>query len=238
MDQNTSLLEKYGENTRSPIPHLNDGMNKAKSEPEGRLEEIADTMLKTLANSLVKLLALLQEEITSTPESRLIIRKPTSNDKSGTSKKVATTKKPSSSKISDQASTGTAQGSKGFWTSSMTERSKQLPLPTQADCVDLPMNSWNGSLKRLASQSWYSVKVTTIAQTHNKNSQKTSSQSTITSSTSKNQDTTKKVKVNQRLQRMIQTTEEREKANQVKKDKKRKRRQAQKLKKKLKTNST
>src|SRR6185437_10005641 len=58
------------------------------------------------------------------------------------------------------------------------------------------------------------------------------------SSTSKNQDTTKKVKVNQRLQRMIQTTEEREKANQVKKDKKRKRRQAQKLKKKLKTNST
>lgn len=156
---------------------------------------------------------------------------------------------PSSSKTSAPESTGIAPVSRGFWDSHMTERSRQLPLPTGIDCVDLPMSSWNGSLKRLGSKSWFSVKVKTITQIPKRSLPKTSSLSPTTllpktmasgqPKTEKEGERKKeeeKVKgkprikereMNQRLLREQRVTEARNKEVQKAQTKKRKRREKQ-----------
>jgi len=76
----------------------------------------------------------------------------------------------------DLALIGNEEGSSLFWTPSSMVLSKNLSSATKTDCVDLGTTSWNTSAKRLAQNSWYSVRMQVPSNTRNpnKNSQKTS----------------------------------------------------------------
>lgn len=62
-----------------------------------------------------------------------------------------------SSKMLDQVSTGKEKVLIPFWNKYTTKMSKKLWLPTKIDYVNLNLNLWSGSSKRLAQNSWYSV---------------------------------------------------------------------------------
>src|SRR5690606_13529125 len=72
--------------------------------------------------------------------------------------------------------TGNAKVSCPFWNRYTMELSKKLWLPTKTDCVDLDSNWWNGSLKNLGRNSWFSVKQSVMKKTTQENSQKIYSQ--------------------------------------------------------------
>lgn len=100
-----------------------------------------------------------------------------SNVKSTTSK--SSTQTTNSSKTLDLVSIGNEEGFSLFWTPFSTVLSKNLSSATKTDCVDLGMTSWNTSARRLAQNSWYSVRMQATAplsmKNPNKNSQRTSS---------------------------------------------------------------
>lgn len=81
-----------------------------------------------------------------------------------------------SSKTLDQDSTGKGKVSVPFWNKYTKALSKKLWLPTKTDCVDLDSNWWNGSLKNLGQNSWFSVKQSVMKKTTQENSQKIYSQ--------------------------------------------------------------
>src|SRR5690606_5835919 len=98
-----------------------------------------------------------------TLESHQPIKKKTCKDKSTTSKRNSQNMK--LSKTSDQVSTGNAKVSCPFWNRYTMELSKKLWLPTKTDCVDLDSNWWNGYLKNLGQNSWFSVKQSVMKKT-------------------------------------------------------------------------
>ena len=131
---------------RSPTPPSAAGKPQASSAPRRPPEVIAGTAQRTLHAFLVRKEAE-KEPKEEKEEKEETIAMPGSHP--ATSEPILTGKLnisspkplqiPSSSKISDQGSIGTAQASRGFWDSHMTERSHQLPLPTKTGCVDLPI---------------------------------------------------------------------------------------------------
>lgn len=76
-------------------------------------------------------------------------------------------------KILEALSTGEGRDLLPFWTEFSRVISKKLWLPTKIDCVDLASNSSNISLKKMESNSWFSIKK---YKQNNKNSLMTSSQ--------------------------------------------------------------
>jgi len=59
--------------------------------------------------------------------------------------------------ILDPESIGNDLNSDRFWNLQKKEMSKKLWLPTETDCVDLPLSSSNLSSKQMVSQSWFSI---------------------------------------------------------------------------------
>ena len=95
-------------------------------------------------------------------------------------------------KILVQESIGNVKVYKPFWNLQCQTKSKKLWLPTEIDCVDSLSNSFNGSWKKIKSNSWYSMKK---FNPQNKNSLKTFCQSSTSSLVSKwERDGTKKQK--------------------------------------------
>lgn len=82
-----------------------------------------------------------------------------------------------SSLMLDRVSIGNDTDLKPFWNPFTREISKKLPSVIKTGSVDLDSTSWNGSLKKLASNSWFSMKAKQYTNPSNKNSPKVSSQS-------------------------------------------------------------
>ncbi len=98
------------------------------------------------------------ENDTVTPESLQVTKKQTLIDKSlSSSPNIQNTQ---SSQTSDQDSTGNEKTSKPFWNIYSEDLSRRLWLCGKTDCVDLPMNSWNGFARKTVQKSWFSVETT------------------------------------------------------------------------------
>jgi putative transposase len=70
-------------------------------------------------------------------------------------------------------STSKEKNFSGFWNNQASEMSKKLWLPIETDCVDLDLNSLNGSSINTMLNSWFSM---TVKVPHNRNSLQTSYQ--------------------------------------------------------------
>lgn len=234
----------------SQIPPSSVGKSRGRLFAERLQAESEDTGQKTFPKSLGNLLKTRSSKpktakTSATPESPLTTSAETSNARQSISKENIPP--PSSSKTSARGSTGTDLASRGFWSSSINERSQHLWLPTATDCAVLPSNSWSGSLKRLASNSWYSVRVKEAIshKTLSTSSPKTSLPSLTTllprtmdcepPPTRNDETKTKSSRItnNERIKRETVQTSARNKEVQKTQDKKRKRRDRQREKREL-----
>ena len=75
-----------------------------------------------------------------------------------------------SSQTRGRVFTATTNGIKPFWNSSTKEGSEKLLSCTATDLRELDKSSWTGSLKSLASGSWFTVKVKTKKKENRMNS--------------------------------------------------------------------
>lgn len=82
-------------------------------------------------------------------------KKMTLNAKKNLCESITQTTK--SSVISEVESTSKENNSCGFWNKQALEMSKKLWLPTEIDCVDLDLNSLNGSSLNTMLNSWFSM---------------------------------------------------------------------------------
>jgi putative transposase len=76
--------------------------------------------------------------------------------------------------MSEAESISKENSSSGFWNKQVSEMSKKLWLPIEIDCVDLGLNSLNGSSLNTMLNSWFSM---TVKVPHNKNLSQTCYQS-------------------------------------------------------------
>jgi putative transposase len=105
-------------------------------------------------------------------ESRHTNKKMILNAKKNLCESITRTTK--SSVISEVESTSKENNSCGFWNKQALEMSKRLWLPIEIDCVDLDLNSLNGSSLNTMLNSWFSM---TVKVPHNKNLSQTCYQS-------------------------------------------------------------
>jgi len=162
----TSHLPVSKNNLILLLEPLDDGQKRVKSSASDQIQEafvVEDvfTMSKTLNNSSVSTtLNPILKTSSAMHVSVPVINKKTLHDKSSSCKKLIQTQK--SLKMLDLDSTGTDLDLIPFWNKSTQELSTHLWLPTKTDYVDLDSNSLTGSLKRLMSNSWFSVQQMTI----------------------------------------------------------------------------
>ncbi len=91
-------------------------------------------------------------------------------DVSGTISSQPTQSTTGSSQTRGRVFTATTNGIKPFWNSSTKEWSEKLLSCTATDLRELDKSSWTGSLKSLASGSWFTVKVKTTKKENRMNS--------------------------------------------------------------------
>jgi len=101
-----------------------------------------------------------KRKATSTPELAPPSKKKTSLDKLADS--FLPTPRTKSSKTSGQGSTSREKACVPYWTESTRAWSARLSSCTKTDCLALPRTSWNTSLSRLASNSWFTVRTKTL----------------------------------------------------------------------------
>jgi putative transposase len=99
----------------------------------------------------------------STPGSAVRTKKKTCCVKSKTSKQRSQTIHSFPTSVLD--STSSEKACVPFWTKYSTALSKKLLSCTRTDCVDMEPSCWNSSSKRLAQNSWFTVKMKSIKAT-------------------------------------------------------------------------
>ena len=164
---NTSLLTKLQNNLILPLEHLEDGQKTEKLSALDLITEKESTTLMTLKNTLASSKKNKKTIQYVMQESVPIIKNQICKDKLNYYNKL--TPMQESSKILALDSIGTDLALEPFWNSSTADLSQKLWLPIETECVDLPLNLWNGSLKSLMSNSWFS----TIVQTNQTTLQET-----------------------------------------------------------------
>lgn len=171
MSKSTSVVPKSKKITMSPLNLCTDGVIVEKLNLSKLQVEQDYTCQKTLENSLEKNLLKLKEKKSAIQESHQQSKKVILKDKLHISKKIIPDVKLSMTSEVDSISKG--KDLKPFWTEFTQEMSQKLLSCTKIDCVDLDMNLWNTSAKKLGLKSWFSVKLKEIKKTTLKNSQKT-----------------------------------------------------------------
>jgi putative transposase len=155
----TSPLKKLQNNLMLPQVLLEDGPKTEKSDVLDPIMENESTILTILPNTLVLLKQKKNTTLSVMQESVPIIKNKICKDKSNYLKQPTQMLKLSKTLVLD--SIGTDLVLEPFWNSSTVDLSRKLWLPIATECVDLPLNSWNGSLKNLMSNSWFSTIVQT-----------------------------------------------------------------------------
>ena len=157
-------------NTTSLLTHLEIGLNREKSDV---LDPVLNDCItqKILEKCLGEMKQLFLKETESYMQGSLpTTKKKTLKDKPNSSK--VDIQKTDSLETLEQVSTGKEKGLKPFWKQSTKELSQKLWSPIKTDCVDLDLNSLNGSVKNTTLKSWLSIR-TQSSRTEQLNCQKT-----------------------------------------------------------------
>ena len=145
-------------NSMSHQEHLEHGQKTVKlnildpiiQEEEFTMLKMSNVSLELQKQTEIKKQSVMQELVP-------IIKKKTLKDKSNILKMP--TQMQQSLKTLDPVLIGKDQDLCQFWNKFSQELSTKLWLPTETEFVDLDMNSWNGSSKKLMLKSWFSTKI-------------------------------------------------------------------------------
>ena len=170
----TSLLQKSKINLGFPPILSEDGQRMEKSAVSDQTGQEEFIIPETSRRSLGSRKNLKQEKLSCTQESPPCTKKKISRGRSSISK--PSTQNVKSTKTLVLGSIGKDKDLIPFWKPCTKEISGQLWSPIKTDCVVLDSNSWNGSSKKLMSNSWFSVQIQN-KKTPLENSQKTFLQS-------------------------------------------------------------
>ena len=148
--QNISLITLLSET---------ENIRKCSKQSDAQVESVS--MILNLSNSCLELSPNLRKRKRKHEESVEESKKAKSKDKSNSSEKSILTIKSSKTLNTGPKPRGRGKDCVPFWTEFTKKLSDKLWFCTKKDSLDLPVDSWNTSLKKLASNSWFTVQAKT-----------------------------------------------------------------------------